>query len=962
MKRMLRLTVSIMLILLTLASLFACSHEHTFGEWIVDLEPTYTESGSRHRVCQECGEEESETLEKLPHDHSYGNWIVDLEPTTDAEGSRYKTCSICGDELRESMPKIDHNHTFGDWIIDTAPTWDTAGAKHKVCSSCQEERFESIPKVADDPNHRHTFGDWIIDSTPTFDEIGNKHKVCSSCQKVEREDIEKIPVAYTITIVNGTETSVVRVAADGAYTLPSPANKLGWRFVGFVDSNNEPFSTTGTIQASTQIAAVYELLPTTTFAELKERMEAGVDIVLAGNITLTETIFVSENVTITASGSYTLTRATDFLGDLFIIGCYPDGSSTVLKGHTATLTIDPGTEHTITIDGNKAQMTDNVTGTAFLLKNSATFHMHANVTIANCKKLSNAYLLADGHNISDPEKAGGAAVIITGGVFRMYGGTIRDCEVSATDDGNSSRGGAIFNYGTFEMYDGVITNCNAARGGALYNYRIMYLYGGEVSDNSCTTYGGALYNPNSQYVYLVIGQPGTDIKMTIKGNTSAKTGGAIYAAHQSSVYVIGSTLFKENSAASGNGGALNIAGELVVDYAKFEGNTASSKGGAIYAYFNSAENQKRVIHIKNALFTENEAPRGGAIGLGRGDAVDTGAVLKLGDVTFQSNKAPIASSNYGYGAAIHIDSASTATIYGNTTFSQNTSDGNGGAIYITKKSSLRVTAETGVTVKFEENSSTTGNGGAIYNSGSTVVLLADGGAIQFNRNASIAEKGGAIAVHSGGTVKLYGISATENTATLGAGGFLYLYGGNAVIGDATYPQGATLSANSAKKGGAIYVEATGSAAASLTATSITLTGNSSTDNGGALYLYTEAIVTIGSINATQNQAGSTKYGGVAYISGEAQVTIGSINASANTAGSGGCIYLTTSGTSLTIDGGDIKGNSASAADKGNAVWVNSTGSVLKLKTDADDQVLLEYTEGEILGKSGFQITKYKEAV
>lgn len=852
--------------------------------------------------------------------------------------------------------------------------------------------------------HVHTFGEWETLAEPTFDSEGEKSRVCSECQEKENEKIPALVATYYITIAEKNGETKIPVAADGKYYIPYPDEFTGYSFVGYYDEDGELFLRQGTLTKSVTVYPKYNITPTYNFEELKERMEAGSDIVIAADITLSGTIYVSDSVTVSSSGQYTLTRSDSFSGDLFIIGTYPDGSNPLLDGKTPSLTLKPTDGYLLTLDGNKNKIKVPVSGTAFFIKNSGTLNIYDGFEIVNCKKTQNSMLLTDAHHISDPNLVGGPAVITVSGAFNMYGGAIRNCEADMDDSAStptenqtegyndSSRGGAIFNHGAFNMYGGVIENCKAGRGGAIYNYKVAYLYGGEVKNNHTSSYGGAIYNPNSQYIYTVIGEAGQGIKMSIIGNTSDKTGGAIYSAHQSTVYVTGSTLFKENRALGGNGGAINAAGAVVIDYAIFENNSASSKGGAIYAYYNSPGNVIRIVEIKAGVFTANSAPRGGAIALSCGDEASVGTRAEIGNVEFSENLAPLSSDGkYGYGAAIHVDQASTLNIYGSATFKNNTAKDNGGAIYITKASTMTVSASSGVTVRFTNNISEEGNGGALYITGSTVILNAGSGRVFIENNSVTGGNGGAIAVHSKGTVKLYGVTATGNSAPDGNGGALYLYGGYGVIGDASLPVASSFKQNSADKGGAIYVSSTSSADASLDAYKITatlntasagggaiyivddstkgatlkaelleLTQNEAGGNGGAMYIYTNAKVCANGITATENRTASGKYGGFAYISGKAEVTFGSIVAKQNTASSGGCIYITTSGTSLSILSGDITENTADSASKGHAIWSNSKDAVLMLKKNAEGQYLLLFTEGDILGKSGFEIKEYSE--
>lgn len=848
-------------------------------------------------------------------------------------------------------------------------------------------------------NHVHAYGEWTETLAPTYEREGERSRRCN-CGETETQPVEKLVAAYTVTVVDGDEQAFLYVQQDGEYTLPVPQIPVGYSFAGWKDEAGETFSESGVVSEDVTVYAQYEILETSTFEQLKTRVEGGAkEIYLTADIVLTDTVYVVDDTTVYCTADYTLIRGENFLGDLFVLGRTAQGENVTVQGRDVQLCLQPRDSGTLTVDGNKAAVTGAVSGTAFFVENSATLSMYDGVQIVNHKKTANEYLLSDDHHIGDPELVGGAAVIIANGAFDMYGGTIGDCEVDMDDsavtdsaaqtDGYnySSRGGAIFNYSTFRMYGGVIENCQGGRGGALYNYRVAYVYGGVIRNNYSASYGGVMYQPNSQYIYSVWGKTGTEITMTVSGNTSGKSGGAFYVAHQSTVYVQGGTQFVQNGALSGNGGAMNVAGELVVDYAKFTGNTASSKGGAIYAYYSELENIVRIVRLKSGVFSENSAPRGGALALGKGDAVSTGAKVEIGNVTFENNTALHTSSGkYGYGGAVHIDNASTVNVYGSATFADNTADENGGAVYATKQSLFTANVETGKTVTFRGNVVNNGNGGAIYNSNSVITLAANGGAVLAENNVATAGNGGAFAVHSQGTLKLYGVTAQNNTATAGNGGALYVYGASAVVGDETYTAVSTFSGNQAEKGGAVYISTTDTVSVDVDVYEMIVTGNSATGgggavyitvhadatdttattatldasvlrmqnntsggNGGAMYVYTSATVNVGELYAEGNSTADGKYGGVAYVSGGASCTIGNIVASGNTASKGGCLYLTTTGTALTLNGGDITGNTATATDGGNAIWVNSTGSVLTVKTGT------VYAADDILGKDGFEI-------
>ena len=73
---------------------------------------TCTESGyDAYDTCSRCG---YSTYHEIPaKGHSYGDWIVDKEPTTSSEGSKSRTCSICGDTETVVIPKLQKKNKAG---------------------------------------------------------------------------------------------------------------------------------------------------------------------------------------------------------------------------------------------------------------------------------------------------------------------------------------------------------------------------------------------------------------------------------------------------------------------------------------------------------------------------------------------------------------------------------------------------------------------------------------------------------------------------------------------------------------------------------------------------------------------------------------------------------------------------------------------------------------------------------
>lgn len=195
---------------------------HVWGEWMTRPEPTCTESGTRIRFCQNCGNGvQTETIPALGHD--WGKWETEVEATCAREGLRFRYCTRCQAYQEESVAKAEHQYDGGK--ITKEPTCTEKGIKTYTCTVCQAVRTEDIPakghtladRVAKEAScaeagtqetyctvcgavtktaaikatGSHTFGDWQITKEATCKQNGTKARVCSVCGKQETETISK---------------------------------------------------------------------------------------------------------------------------------------------------------------------------------------------------------------------------------------------------------------------------------------------------------------------------------------------------------------------------------------------------------------------------------------------------------------------------------------------------------------------------------------------------------------------------------------------------------------------------------------------------------------------------------------------------------------------------------------------------------------------------------------------------
>jgi len=330
-------------------------------------------------------------------------------------------------------------------------------------------------------------------------------------------------------------------------------------------------------------------------------------------------------------------------------------------------------------------------------------------------------------------------------------------------------------------------------------------------------FGGGLFcNGNSGYTC----NP-TLANLVFKDN-SAKNGGALMnngSAGGMSSPRLQSVTFSTNHATT-NGGAVYNAGDGGISSpamtgVAFTSNSAENAGGAIYS---SARAQGVSAPIVVAsTFSNNQARYGGAI-------VNEPADGSYTDVVFSHNQA-----SEGGGAVYSTDfyGPGSAT-FTSVQFIDNSAGNTGGAV---TNDGAGVNAMHFSAVSFIGNFAQ-GSGGAIQNTGGSVTLrntlFIDNGTAGF---------GGAMSNNPNRvwpvTPVIDGAAFIGNHTTVGAGGALYVQGGQA---DATLlVSNATFRNNSAHRGGAIGAQAAYAHSASMTLRNVTINANTASSAGGGVW-------------------------------------------------------------------------------------------------------------------------------
>ena len=256
--------------------------------------------------------------------------------------------------------------------------------------------------------------------------------------------------------------------------------------------------------------------------------------------------------------------------------------------------------------------------------------------------------------------------------------------------------------------------------------------------NSAQMNGGGIYYPKSIYA--------DDSLLLLSGNsyfianTAGSVGGAVYSS--GSFTITASAIFIENTATLGGAfnserGNFSVSGDI-----KFVNNTAWSCGGMILGYGGNIRlndvsaignsNSALCIHQSNVVFSgminisNNTGTEGGGIKVTRKNS----QLYFTGSTVLYGNKA-------GLGGAIYSLFGTKLTFSGDTLFSHNTADTNGGAIY---SEYTNITFDENSALSFKCN--TAENGGAMYLSSASFLTFNRGVNIRMSYNHATKYGGG----------------------------------------------------------------------------------------------------------------------------------------------------------------------------------------------------------------------------
>ncbi len=542
---------------------------------------------------------------------------------------------------------------------------------------------------------------------------------------------------------------------------------------------------------------------------------------------------------------------------------------------------------------------------------------------------------ADNRNNLTANGESGGAVYVTGTVTEIVNSEFHD-------NGSRGAGGALRVDGANASLELSNSEFNSnyvpggtAGGGGLFissNVPVVQITGTSFVENSTTGSfgGGAIFKQGSNEWLIedcifesnfaggfgnggsIFNQsPLTILNSTFTADSTTGSGGSLDQNSQARLTIIGSSF--SNCSASSSGGAIihRAAGDtIIIQNTVFSGNSAFS-GGALYFQGTGAQ----VRQITDSEFTDNSADRAGAIfhtgssGLYQNISINNlysgntaiGTSRSGGAIEyFISPQSSIYDECQFIGNSVVSGTSDGGAIYGsglivtNSTFSENTSGRNGGALSIATSEVLNSS--------FIANAAGNDGGGIYHRNIANNFLIVDGSTFSGNQAGSDggglhilspeglvansmftdnnANVGGGIRI--AGDVTLINCKISGNSATATGGGISNWSTGTVLI------SGCEITGNSAGINGGGYSDDWGVGNTDVSFINTTLASNTAGGDGGAIFNRSDIAKMTNSI-VWGNNSGIFNSGGTASIAVDHSIVEGGITPCDNCPGGDGDI-------------------------------------------------------------------------
>ena len=200
---------------------------HSYGEWVIDAEPTCHSDGSKYRECS-CGEVQTIIIDSDGHNYAVKS---ETKPSCTRAGSVTYRCNDCGAETTEELPLTSHvfekkyaSKSWLRWLIETLLNiifgYEGDKAYYYQCKDCKHiatsEESNQLGGVGTMSTCQHQLGDWVEVLAPSCID-GYKVRYCTLCNEaVEAVVVDSMlgHVESEIVIENNVEPTCT---IDGSY-------------------------------------------------------------------------------------------------------------------------------------------------------------------------------------------------------------------------------------------------------------------------------------------------------------------------------------------------------------------------------------------------------------------------------------------------------------------------------------------------------------------------------------------------------------------------------------------------------------------------------------------------------------------------------------------------------------------------------------------------------------------------
>ena len=389
----------------------------------------------------------------------------------------------------------------------------------------------------------------------------------------------------------------------------------------------------------------------------------------------------------------------------------------------------------------------------------------------------------------------------------------------------------------------------------------------------------------------------------ITGNTTDFYGGGVYVGEDSKFTMHGGSITGNKCTNQGGGVYIHGTGTFTMDGGDITGNSGGGVGVGSGSKFTMSGgditgNGGGGVYLDGGTFTMED---GSSIANNK----DQGGVYIYREGTFTMNGGDITgntgSSSSG-GGGVYVGAYSTFYMNGGK-IAQNT--GKGGGVYVNSSTYGEPGnfIMTGGDITGNTNKSSNGGGG-VYLNGGTFTM--DGGEI--TGNMGMPSSAGGVYLDSGiFNMKSGKISDNEMGSSFTNGG---VHVGSTADSTTTSTAVFTMSGGSitgntsSKNGGGVYVDETGT----FEMTGGDITGNTSSSNGGGVYVASGGTFTMTKESTGKIAENTSNYGGGVYVYGTFEMKGGSITGNMAKYYGGG-VYVRTNGE-FAMSGGSITGNTA----------------------------------------------------